>query len=187
LGDLVPAPIAPLIGFILGVIFAWGAADELGRNAGRVEGSRSFVIVTAFSLLVFAPVSAYFLAFAPDWSYAYLVDSQRLPSAVDLGLVLIDVVSVPTGFALAARSASFQELTRLVRLSALPALLVTSFVLATGQRLSVAATHAQYHGDFGTRSLAGSPTGYALLWMSAVLVGGVMWTLHSLRKLGRTT
>jgi hypothetical protein len=183
----VPAPIAPLIGFILGVIFAWGAADELGRNAGRVEGSRSFVVVAAFSLLVFAPVSAYFLAFAPDWSYAYLVDSQRLPSAVDLGLVLIDAVSVPMGFALAARSASFEEVARLVRLSALPALLVASFLLATAQRLSVAATHAQYHGDFGTRSLAGSPTGYALLWMSAVLAGGVIWTLHSLRKLGRAT
>ena len=182
-----PAPTAPLIGFILGVVFAWGAGEELGKNAGRVEGSRSFVIVTAFSLLVFAPISAYFLAFAPDWSYAYLVDSQRLPSAVDLGLVLIDAVSVPAGFALAARSASAEDVTRLMRLSALPALLVVSFLLATAQRLSVAASHAQYHGDFGTRSLAGSPVGYALLWMSAVLAGGVAWTLHSLRRLGRPT
>jgi hypothetical protein len=180
-----PAPTAPLIGFILGVVFAWGASDELGKNAGRVEGSRSFVIVTAFSLLVFAPISAYFLAFAPDWSYAYLVDSQRLPSAVDLGLALVDAVSVPTGFALAARSASSEEPARLVRLLALPALLVLTFLVATAQRLSVAASHAQYHGDFGTRSLAGSPIGYAVLWMSAVLVGGVIWTFYSLRRLGR--
>ena len=74
-----------------------------------------------------------------------------------------------------------------MRLAALPALLVASFLLATAPRLSVAASHAQYHGDFGTRSLAGSPIGYALLWMSAVLAGGVIWTLHSLRRLGRPT
>jgi hypothetical protein len=181
----VPAPAAPLIGFILGVVFAWGAGDELGKNAGRVEGSRSLVVVTSFSLLVFAPMSAYFLAFAPDWSYAYLIDSQRLPSAVDLGLVLIDAISVPAGFALAARAASSHDVARLLRLAAAPALLVIGFLFATASRLSVAASHAQYHGDFGTRSLAGSPIGYAMLWMSAVLLGGVLWTLHSLRRLGR--
>jgi hypothetical protein len=183
----VPAPAAPLIGFILGVVFAWGASDELGKTAGRVEGSRSLVVATLFSLLVFAPIAAYFLAFAPDWSYAYLVDSQRLPSAVDLGLVLIDALSVPAGFALAARAAGGREVARLMQLAAVPALLAASFLLATAPRLAVAASHAQYHGDFGTRSIAGSPIGYALLWMSAVLVGGVAWTLHSLRRLGRRT
>ncbi len=182
-----PAPAAPLIGFILGVVFAWGASDELGKTAGRVEGNRALVVATLFSLLVFAPISAYFLAFAPDWSYAYLVDSQRLPSAVDLGLVLVDAVSVPAGFALAARAASSRDVARLLRLAAAPALLATAFLLAVAPRLAVAGSHAQFHGDFGTRSVAGSPIGYAVLWMSAVLVGGVVWTLHSLRRLGRLT
>lgn len=179
-----PAPVAPLVGFSLGVAFAWAAADELGR-AGGYSISRSLVVVTLFSLLVFAPVSAYFLAFAPDWAYAYLVDSQRLPSAVDLGLVLVDAASVPAGFALAARLAGTHKLGQLVQLAAVPALLVAVFLLALLPRLTVHASYAQYHGDFGVRSVAGSPLGYALLWMSAVLLAAVLWTARALRRISQ--
>jgi hypothetical protein len=180
-----PAPTAPLIGFVLGIAFAWAAADELGRAAGAGTTSRSLVVVTLFSLLVFAPVSAYFLAFSPDWSYAYFVDSERLPSAVDLGLVLLDAASVPAGFAIAARRASSRRLGTLVQIGALPALAAGVFLLIASPRLAVSASYAQFHGDFGTRSLAGSPLGYAVLWMGLVLLGSVAWTSRSLRRLSR--
>lgn len=182
--DTMPAPTAPLIGFALGVAFAWAASDELARSAGSAATTRSFVLVTLFSLLCFAPISAYFLAFAPDWSYAYFVDSQRLPSAVDIGLALLNVASVPVGFAVAARSASAKRLGPLLRLGGVPALGAVIFLLGSLPRLSVQATYAQYHGDFGTRSVAGSPLGYALLWMAAVLGAAIAWTVHSLRLLG---
>jgi hypothetical protein len=180
----VPAPVAPLVGFSLGVAFAWAAADELGR-AGGFSISRSLVVVTLFSLLVFAPVSAYFLAFAPDWAYAYLVDSQRLPSAVDLGLVLVDAASVPAGFALAARLASSHRFGQIVQLAAVPALLVAVFLLVSLPRLAVHGSFAQYHGDFGVRSVAGSPLGHALLWMTAVLLAAVAWTVRALRRISQ--
>jgi hypothetical protein len=179
----VPAPTAPLIGFVLGVVFAWSAADELARAAGSGVTSRSMVVVTLFSLLVYSPISAYFLAFAPDWSYAYVVDPQRLPSAVDLGLVLLDVASVPAGFALAARRASQRRLGPLVKLAAAPAIGALLLLVAGFQRLAVQGTYAQFHGDFGTRSVAGSPLGYSLLWMAVVLAGGVLWTARSLRRI----
>jgi hypothetical protein len=179
-----PAPTAPLIGFALGVAFAWAASDELSRSAASGGASRSLVLVTLFSLLCFAPISAYFLAFAPDWSYAYLVDSQRLPSAVDLGLALLSVASVPAGFAIAARPASAKRLGPVVRLAAAPALVTIIFLFASIQRLTVHATYAQFHGDFGTRSVAGSPLGYALLWMAAVLGGAIAWTARCLRSMG---
>ena len=93
-----PAPIAPLIGFALGVAFAWWAREELARSqASAGVGSRSLVIVTLFATVVFAPIGAYFLAFEADWSYAIFVDTGRIPSALQLALVLLDAASVPVG------------------------------------------------------------------------------------------
>jgi hypothetical protein len=179
----VPAPIAPLVGFVLGVVFAWAAADDLGRAGG--VATRSLLVVSAFSLAVYAPISGYFLAFAPDWSYVYLVDSQRLPGAVDLGLVLMDAASVPVGFAAAARWARARRAGPILRMGAVPAAAALLTVLITLRRLGVHATYAQFHGDFGVQSVSGSPLGYALLWMTLVLVGAVGFTLSWLRRASR--
>lgn len=178
-----PAPTAPLFGFVLGIAFAWAASDELQRAAGTAGANRSLILVTLFSLLCFAPVAVYFLAFVPDWSYAYLVDPERLPNAVDLALALLDAASVPAGFVVATRSAGSKRLGSLLRLAAAPGLLALAFLVVCLPRLSVHATFAQYHGDFGTRSVAGSPLGYALLWMAAVLGASVAWTIYCLRAI----
>ena len=182
-----PAPTAPLFGFVLGIAFAWAASDELQRVAGTAGASRSLILVTLFSLLCFAPVAVYFLAFVPDWSYAYLVDPERLPNAVDLALALLDAASVPAGFVVATRSAGGKRLGSLLRLAAAPGLLALAFLVVCLPRLSVHATFAQYHGDFGTRSVAGSPLGYALLWMAAVLGASVAWTIYCLRAISSGT
>ncbi|MCA9594173.1 MAG: hypothetical protein KC776_12705 [Myxococcales bacterium] len=178
-----PAPPAPLIGFLVGVGFAWAAREELGR-AGTVL-SRSLVVVCVFGAIVFAPIAAYFLALAPDWSFAYVIDTRRLPRIVELSLVLLDALSVPLGFVLAAPRGTARP-SAWAKLGALPALAVLVFAAAALPRLTVSATYAQYHGDFGVRPVAGSPLGYALLWMSAVLLAAVAWTVHSLRRLGQS-
>lgn len=169
---------------MLGIAFAWAAADELAR-AGEQPATRSLWLTTLFGLLVFAPLSGFFLAFSPDWSYAYLVDSQRLPAVVDLMLVLLDAASVPAGFIAASRWAAARRLGAVVRLALAPTLLVVSFLAVVLPRLGVQATYAQYQGDFGTRPVSGSSLGYALLWMSAVLVGAILWTLRALRMMGQ--
>ena len=61
---------------------------ELVRDDGPVVASRPFAVVAAFAALVWLPVVGYFVAFHGDWSYLYVVPWQRVPSAVDLGLVL---------------------------------------------------------------------------------------------------
>jgi hypothetical protein len=179
-----PAPIAPLVGFVLGIAFAWAAAEELARAGGHAA-SRSLWLVTLFGLVVFAPAAGFFLAFSPDWSYAYLFDSQRLPGAVDLGLVLVDAASVPAGFAAASRWAAARRLGALLRFALVPLGLVMAFVAFALPRIGVHATYAQYHGDFGTRAVSGSPLGYALLWMSTVLAAAIYWVWRSLRMLGQ--
>jgi hypothetical protein len=174
----------PLVGFVLGVVFAWVAADELARGPGRAAASRSLVVVALFGLLVYAPSASVLLAFGPDWSFAYLVNSQRIPTLATSALVLVDAASVPLGFALGAHLAAERRLGTLVRLAALPALLGVLSPAAALPRLVVEATYTQFHGDFGARSVAGSPLGFALLWTVAVLAGAIGWTVRCLRRFG---
>lgn len=176
------APISPLIGLLLGLLFAWAASPpQLGTSVGL--SSRALLLVILFSLLVFAPICSYFLAFAPDWSYAYLVDSEQLPSTVDLALVLVNAASIPAGFVLGSYQLRTRPVRWLTRLAFVPAFLSLFFVAVTIRRLGVDASYAQYHGDFGTRPLAGSPLGYAVLWMLAVLASATAWTTHSLKRM----
>lgn len=179
-----PAVTAPLFGFVLGVAFAWLSAADLER-AGGIP-TRPLFVVTLFSLLVFAPIYAFFLSFAPDWVYAYAVDPQRLPGFVDLGAVLLTAASVPAGYAAAARHARARRAGPLVRLSVPAAAIALALTLLFSPRLALQATYAQYHGDFGIRSVSGTPLGYALLWMALVLVAALGWTVTWLRRSGRS-
>jgi hypothetical protein len=183
-----PAPLAPLIGFALGVAFAWWAREELARSqAAAGIGSRSLVIVTLFATVVFAPIGAYFLAFEADWSYAYFIDTRRIPSALQLALVLLDAASVPVGFVIAVAFAKTRKLVPLLTLGIPPVALVLLCIAATAGRLGIQASYAQFHGDFGTRPIAGSSLGYALLWMDTLLVLGAVWTSRHVQKLVRSS
>lgn len=179
-----PAPAAPFVGFFLGALFAWAGAEGLAKG-GAVQG-RALTVVALFGLLVYAPVAGYFLAFAPDWSYAYLVDSQRLPSAVDTGWVLLDAASVPAGFARAARHARVRRTGPMLRLIAVPLLIALGVLLAALPRLGVHASYAQFHGDFGTRPVSGSPLGFALLSMTLILLAGTAVTVVWLKRTSRS-
>jgi hypothetical protein len=97
----VPIAFAPLFGLALGAILAWIAAPELARVEGPVVASRPFAVVAAFAGLVWFPAVGYFVAFHGDWSYLYVVPWQRVPSAIDLGLVLLAGATVVGGFWLA--------------------------------------------------------------------------------------
>lgn len=179
-----PAITAPLFGFVLGVAFAWLSAADLERTGGIP--SRPLLVVTLFSLLVYAPVYAFFLSFAPDWVYAYVIDPQRLPGFVDLGAVLVTAASVPAGFAAAVRYARARRSGPVLRLAAPLAAAAAGLTLLFAPRLGVQATYAQYHGDFGVRSVSGTPIGYALLWMALVLAAALAWTVTWLRRNSRS-
>ena len=179
-----PAPLTPLLGFALGVACAWAAMGDLGRSTSGL-GGRALLVTVAFSLLVFAPIVGYFVAFEPDWSFAYFLDAERLPSAVPIAVVLFAAITVPAGFLAAVGDARGRHLGRVLRKAAVPSILCAIFVMATFSRLSVYASYAQYHGDFGTRSVAGSPLGYALIWMLGVLGVATAFTLRTLQRMSR--
>jgi hypothetical protein len=177
----VPVVVAPLLGFSLGAWFAWAAREDLARAAGRVE-SRSLVVAALFSALVFAPAAGYLAASFPDWSYAYVLDAAARPLALDSTLVLIDVASVPAGFVTLRRRAASRNATALAPGALVPSILALGVVLATLPRLRVFATYAQFHGDFGTEPVTGSPLGWALIWTLGVVAFATLWTTHVLGR-----
>ncbi len=170
-----PIAFAPLVGLALGAALAWLAAPELMRLDGPIVACRPFAVVTAFAGLVFLPVVGYFVAFHGDWSYLYLVSWQRVPSAVDLGLVLIAGATVVAGFGLAVGPV------RTRRLGPVVALVVGLPVVA--RRLGVSGTYAQYHGEFGTQPIGASVLGKGVLLMTAVLALGLAWTVRALLRM----
>jgi hypothetical protein len=176
-----PVVVAPLYGFALGVLFARAASEELARTRGLV-GSRSLLVVALFGALVWGPACGYFLAFFPDWSYAYFLNAEHRPVAFDMAAVLVVSASPAVGFASLARMAASRRGEALTRGAAAPAIVATAFVLLLLPRLKLYATHAQFHGDFGTEPLVGSPVGYALVWMAVIAVTAAAWTVRLIRR-----
>jgi hypothetical protein len=177
-----PAPTAPLLGLALGGLFAWAAGDGTAHGKHALALT-PLALVCLFSLGVFTPVAAYFIAFEPDWAYAYLVDSSRRVGALHAATLLADVASVPLGFVLAVRASERAALSMVVRLAGVPLVAVGVFVIILFPRLSVQATYAQFHGDFGTRPVAGGPLGYALIWSGFCLSAAAAWTAYALRRM----
>lgn len=176
-----PVVVASLYGFALGVFFARTASEELARTRGAI-GSRALPVVGLFGVLVWGPACGYFLAFFPDWSYAYFLNAEQRPIALDMAAVLIASASPAIGFASFARIATSRRTSALTRGVAVPSIAATVFVLLLAPRLRLYATHAQFHGDFGTEPLVGSPVGYALVWMAIVAAVAAAWTARLLRR-----
>lgn len=174
-----PAVIAPLVGFALGAWLAWAQRESLHREA---MARRDTWIVGLFAGLVFAPAAGYFLVFAADWSYAYLLDASRIPSAVQLTLATGDAASVLAGYALARRALEASAPRALVAALALPMGLTLLATVALGARLSVDATYAQFHGGYGATPLAGSRLGAAVVWMDAVVAVGAVLAARALQR-----
>ncbi|AKT39398.1 hypothetical protein [Chondromyces crocatus] len=198
-----PAFVAPLIGFALGALLAWirGAAPlqpfarsqpggtawqalrdhgVSGMGTARTAEARSLALATLFGLLVFTPICAYFLTFAPDWSFAYLIDSRRVPSALELLLLIADAAAVPAGFLAMERAGEHRSFRATGSLVGAPLALAALLVLLLGKRLTVEGTYRQIQGDFGVGAVAGGPLGYALLWMHGLLIAGLVLTAQAL-------
>lgn len=177
----VPAPLGPLLGFCIGALLAWSVRNQRPRE--ELGSGRALLLAAAFSVLVFGPVCAYFLVYAPDWCFAYLIDTARLPRGFEIALTLANVVSVPAGFTALDRMPRERAFAALGILTGPPIFACAAFVAGAASRLSVYGTYAGFHGDFGVVGVAGSMLGYGLLFMALVLGLALAWTLFVLRRL----
>ncbi len=178
-----PITFAPIAGIALGAAMAWVAAPALARDDGPVALSAPFALVGVFAALLWLPIVGYFVVFHGDWSYLYLVPWQRVPSAIDLGLVLASAASVPCGFYFAALPVRKQRLGLAASLVIGPVVLVIAGLAFAAPRLAVSGTYAQFHGEFGTEPIGASTLGKGVLMMAVVLALGVAWTARSLSRM----
>ncbi len=178
-----PIPFAPLFGLALGAILAWIAGPELARADGPVVASRPFAVVTAFAALVWLPAVGYFVAFHGDWSYLYTVPWQRVPSAIDLGLVLAAGAAVVGGFVGAVRPVKKGRSGPVVAMVVAPGVLAVVGLMLAARRLGVSGTWAQFHGDFGTEPIGASTLGKGVVLMGVVLALGIAWTVRALMRM----
>jgi hypothetical protein len=178
-----PIPFAPLVGLALGAALAWIAAPELSRDDGPIVASRPFGVIVAFAALVWLPAVGYFVAFHGDWAYLYVVPWQRVPSAIDLGLVLVAGAAVVGGFCLAVPAVRKRRIGPVVALVVTPATVSVAALTLAARRLAVSGTFAQFHGDFGTEPIAASTLGKGVLLMGVVVAVGIAWTVYSLLRM----
>lgn len=177
-----PLPFALPVGLMLGMTLAWVARAELARSEVSLVLARPFLVALGLGAVVFAPVVGYFAALHGDWAYLYLVRWSRVPSAVDLFLVLVSAAQVPLGFALATPWAIAKRGTRVLQVNAVLATLLVVACAVLARRLSVSASFAQYHGGFGAVPLGRSSLGRGILLSWAALALGYAWSLHVLRS-----
>ena len=176
-----PLPLAIPVGLLLGMTLAWLARAELARSEVPLLLARPFLIALGLGALVYAPAVGYFTAWHGDWTYLYLVSASRVPSAIDLFLVLLAAAQVPLGFAIATPWAIARRGSRLFQVLGVIAALVAIAGVMFARRLSVSATFAQYHGNFGGLPLGRSPLGRGIL-LSWIAVGlAYAWSAHALR------
>ena len=177
-----PIPLAIPVGLVLGMALAWTARAELGRSEVPLLLVRPFLVALGLGILVFGPVIAYFAAWHGDWAYLYLAPRARIPSAVDFVLVLFSALSVPAGFAIAARWAVARRGSRIFQVTAALLAVVVIAAAASGRRLTVSASYAQYHQGFGNLPLGKSPLGRGILLSWSALALAYAWSFHALRS-----
>ncbi|MDB4933178.1 MAG: hypothetical protein JWP87_150 [Labilithrix sp.] len=177
-----PLPFAIPVGLIIGMTLAWVARAELARSEVPLVLARPFLVALGLSAIVFAPVVGYFAALHGDWTYLYLVRSSRVPSAVDLLLVVGAALQVPLGFAIATPWAIAKRGTRILQVSAAVAAILVIGCAVFARRLAVSASFAQYHGGFGAVPIGRSSLGRGILLSWLALAVAYAWSLHALRS-----
>jgi hypothetical protein len=177
-----PLPLVALVALSIGALFAHVARAELAHEDAPIVSSRPLAIVVAFAGLVFLPAVAYFAAFHGDWAYMYFVAWRRVPSAIDLAVVLACTALVPAGFVVAAPFARTKRREIVVALIASPATLAAILAIVFQHRVGTSATFAQFKNGFDTEPVAHAALGRAMLVAIAVTTAAALWTVRLLRS-----
>jgi hypothetical protein len=167
-----PIPTQLLFTFASGVLVALSARADLRGSPRTVLLSHAFAAYLLYASLVVVPASLYFYLFHGDWYLMYLVDSQRVPSALVLLACGLEVGLGVGGFIMGAAFARNQREPWAGAVIGVTASLGAAVIPLARQRLSVVGSYAQYHGDFGLAPFGGT--------LQQGVVCMTLWTLVGL-------
>ncbi len=177
-----PLPLAALIAFALGALFAHVARAELSQSDAPLVSSRPMAVAAAFAAFVYVPAVAYFAAFHGDWAYMYFVAWRRVPSALDLAVVLACAALVPAGFLATAPLARAKRRELVMAMIAAPAALAAVLLVVFQHRVGTSATFAQFKNDFDTQPVTRAALGRAILVAIATCTAAALWSVRLLRS-----
>jgi hypothetical protein len=177
-----PLPLAIPAFLLVGMSLAWIGRSELARSEVPLVLARPFLVALGLGGLVFGPVEGYLAALHGDWAYLYLVPWNRIPSAVDLLVVVVAAAQVPLGFAIASPWAVAKRGASLFNVCAALGLVLLVVCAAASRRVVVSATYVQFHEGFGTTPIGRSSLGRGVLSSWIAIAAAYAWAAHALRS-----
>ncbi len=177
-----PLPLAALIALSLGALFAYVARATLAQLDGPLWSARPTMLVVAFAAFVYLPALSYFAAFHGDWAYMYFVAWRRVPSAIDLAIVVACAALIPVAFVVTAPFARARKNPTVIGMMAAPAVVAALLAIVLQKRLTTNASFIQFSNDWGTHPAAASALGKAMLVAIAATAMGALWCVRLLRS-----
>lgn len=174
-----PLPTQLLLTFVTGVAAALAARTELRVSPRPALLCQSFAAYLAYAALVLVPVSLYFYVFHGDWYLMYLLDVQRVPSALVLVGCGVQLALGTGGFLLGAILIRAQRDQIAGAAIGLGVAAAAAVVALARDRLSLVGTYAQFQGDFGLKEYGGALL-QGSLWMTLWVVLGLGFLLYRL-------
>jgi hypothetical protein len=167
--------------FGMGAAAALSGAHELRVSPRPILLSDSFAAFIVFMLLLLLPVSLYFYVFHGDWFMLYLVEVRRVPSALVLLGLSVELFIGSCGFSFAAICVRAQRSSwvAFVLLACVAGAL--SVLLAFPDRLQHVGTFRQFRGGFGLTRYGGALMQGALA-MGGLLVAGSVFLIYRIRR-----
>lgn len=173
----VPLPTVLFLAFATGIAAALAGRTELKVSPRPALITRSSLAFLIFDFLVLVPASAYFYAFHGDWFLLYVMDVQRIPSAIALVGFVLQGVLAAGGFALGAGLVRTQRETLAGAMIGISLLFGVGSALAASDRLAMVGSYAQYRGSFGLVPFTEGPLFVGTLTMCSILLAGLGFLL----------
>ncbi|MCX7807998.1 MAG: hypothetical protein N2515_05275 [Deltaproteobacteria bacterium] len=174
-----------LITFGMGALTAAAGHEEVRASYKEWYRTLSFRALIPFVMCVVIPISVALYVLQGDWFVLYLVDTQRVPSAVALVVFVFEGMLSPLGFAIGSALIRNERYLLVWLLGASCCLCAFLIPWLAPRRLFVVGTYIQFAKGYGLVNWLDT-TAFALSAVSALaLFGGASYLLLRVRNMVR--
>jgi hypothetical protein len=175
---VIPIPILLGLHALFGLAVAYASRTSTRLSSRSVLTSRAYLALLVSEGMLGVPIAIYLYVFYRDWSFMYLVDGARVPSALAVAIVATYPAIATAAYVLGV------ALLRARRDALLGGLVVGVMLASAGVavvlrgRLLLVGPFGGYHGGYGMRALTRSALAPVGALLSGTLFAGwayVVW------------